>query len=320
MDTLHESAQAIHNGELQLVVSRMRKKTAMLEDAPVYEATDRTSHTFTYDTSLPTGSWRAYNEGVAKETWTAGQGRADIGLLQSRSQVDYNLMKIQPNPDQYRSNMDLRFAEGLGQTLATGILYGRQAITPNSFNGIMWHYPLLATEGVYNMGGTATENGTLTDILLIDWGPQKAYMVYPNGSGAMGYERLVFPLDTLTDQNDATKKFPGYESFFGFNLGLVIENPRSVKRITNVSVDPAAADGVFDEDLLIEALEDMEDEGAGATIYMCRKLRTRLSIAAKDTSNAALGWSDIFGHRVMTFWDRPVRTDEMITYANNVVA
>lgn len=319
MDTLHEIAQTMHNGELMTVVERMRKKTPMLEQAPWYEATDRTSHSFAYDTSLPAGTWTNYNEGVPKESWTSTKDRANLGRLKTRSEIDYDLYQQQTNPDSWRSMRDLRFAEGLGQTMSTAILYADEGLTPNSFNGIFKHYPAVATEGVYNMGGTSGENGQLTDIVIVDWGPEKVYLAYPYESDAMGYMRQSFDPQPVEDGITSGNKLVTMETYFQFVCGLVVENPRCVKRITNVNT-AATGNGAFDEDFLIEALEDMEDGGASSVIYMPRIIRTRMAIAAKDRSNILLNWENVFGRRVLTFWDRPVYVDESITFANNVVA
>ena len=319
MDTLHELSQVIHNNDLMDVASRMHKSRPMLDDIPWYEASDVTSHRFAYDTTLPAGDWRAYNEGINVETWTGTQARANIGLLESLSQVDKGLYDINPNPDKYRSQRDLRFAEGMGQTLSTAVLYGDEGLKPNSFNGVTKFFASLSAEGVYNAGADSGENGYVTDIFIVQWGQEKVWMAYPRGAGAtMGFGRTSYPERMAAVASGGFK--PVLETRFTFNCGMVVENPRCIKRIANLSTLASGDTGKFDEDFLIEALNDMPNEGAGAVIYMPRNIKTQLDIRAKDKGNAALGWTDIFGRRVLTFWGTPIRVDESIATSNNVLA
>lgn len=318
MDTLHELSQVIHDNTMIAVAKRMHKARPMLDDIPWYEANNMTSHTYAHDTSLPSGEFRAYNEGITPETWTGTQKRVNLGLLESLSQVDKGLYDIAPDPDKYRSDRDLRFAEGLGQTMSTAVLYQNEALVPNSFNGITVDYPTVATEGVYNAGGDAGENGYLTDIFIVQWGAGKVWMGYPRDSKNMGFNVKRYDERMASVSSGGFK--PVLETRFTFTCGLIKENPNCIKRITNLTTLAAGDAGLFDEDLLIEALNDMPDEGAGAVIYMPRNIKTRMDIAAKDKSNAALGWTEIFGKRVLTFWGIPVRIEESITTNNNVVS
>ncbi len=317
MDTLHELSQAIHNNELQTVAKRMHKMRPMLDDIPWFEANDVTSHRFFYDTKLPVGQWRAYNQGITAETWNSTSDRANLGLLESLSEVDKGLYDIAPNPDLYRSQRDLRFAEGLGQTLSTTVLYGDEATNPNAFTGLNALYPTLATEGVYNAGADAGENGNVTDIYMVQWGFGNVWMGYPRGDENMGFKTTKYPESMATAANGGKK--PVLQTRFTFSCGMVREDPRCVKRIANLSILKSGDTGKFNEDLLIEALNDMPDEGNGAVIYMPRAIKTQMDIAAKDTANAALSWENIFGRRVLTFWGHPVRIEESIATSNNIL-
>ena len=313
--TLVELAKRTNNKELLTIAEVLNEDNEILTDAVWQQANDITSHVFTQRTSLPTGSWRQINKGVEEEASSTKQIREPIGILESFSKVDCVLVDNAPNPVQFRSDEDMSFVEGLSQNMVEKIFYGNLATDPEQLNGLSTResYSALASENVWGGGGTGSD---LCSVWIVQWGPRKVSLVYPRGSETMGVKRTDLGKSVAYDGD--YNPFMAYWSNFVVNIGLVVHDDRNVQRICNI--ESSGTTNLFDDDLLIKALNHMPGRGRGAVIYMNETLLSQMDIAAKDKTNVYWTPGNAFGEEVVFFKGIPVRKVDQLTITESEIA
>ncbi len=310
--TLLELAKRTNNGDLVTIVEVLHQTNEILQDAVWIESNQATSHVTTRRTHLPTGSWRRINKGVTGSASATKQITEGMGMLEDYSTVDKALVDIAPNPREFRSQEDVAFIEGLGQTLAYTIIYGNVADDPASFTGLAARYgddPDDAFQGVNVWNGNGTGDDT-TSLWIVEWGPTKVHMIYPKGSSSVGIQARDLGEQTVDD--GAGGIFQAFRTHFQMRGGIVVRDDRCVQRIPNI--ETAGSDNTLNDDLIITALNQMPQAGGGpgTRIYVNRTLKTQFDILAKDKTNVAYTSAEIFGKPVTMFRGVPVKLVEQI--------
>jgi hypothetical protein len=305
--TLIELAKRTANNELLSIAEVLNETNDMLDNAVWVEANQLTSHVTTIRTSLPTGYFRAINEGVPREASSSRQIVEPMGELYAYSTIDKKLVDISPNPNQFRSDEDKAFIEGLGHTLQKTIIYGNRSDDVKQIDGLAVRsdWSSLGKPYVWGAGGTGAD---LTSMWLIQWGVDKVHLIYPKGSQTMGIKRTDLGEQTVYDSE--YNPLQGYTSHFTADCGLVVRNPRNVQRIANI--ETSGSTNTLDDDLIINALNQMVSRGAGAVIYCNRTLLSQLDVLAKDKTNVTYTSGEVFGKPVTLFQGHPVRLVDQI--------
>tara|TARA_Y100000310_G_scaffold337746_1_gene425623 strand:+ start:1176 stop:2141 length:966 start_codon:yes stop_codon:yes gene_type:complete len=303
--TLVELAKRTNNGNLLTIAEVLEETNEIFTDAPWLEANQTTSHIVTRRNSLPTGTYRKLNKGVPSESSTTTQVVEAISMLESYSKVDAKLVKIAPNPVQFRSQEDMAFVEGLSQTSADTLIYGNMGANPERFNGFMTRANELSDNNVVNNGGGGSDT---TSILIVQWGPSMCHLTYPKGSKTMGIQARDLGEDTVLD--DDNNEYQAFRTHFTIDMGLVVRDDRCVQRIANI--ESSGSSNIFDDDVLIRRLRVLPYKARGAVIYGNRTILAQMDIKAKDKSNVNYDTSNIFGVPVTTFRGVPVRQVDAI--------
>jgi hypothetical protein len=81
-------------------------------------------------------------------------------------------------------------------------------------------------------------------------------------------------------------------------VALCIEDPKAVQRVCNI--ETAGGSNYFDEDYLIDALENMEDL-ENVVIYMPKKVHAACWKILKDKANVNFSIHDAFGGPLLHF-------------------
>ena len=301
---------------------------AIIADATWRMCNNGTFHQDTIIATRPSGDKRAYDQGVAPEAMVTELSLQPTVMHAGVSQVDskkaqHSTMDIAG----YRTQEDAAFMIGMTEVLASDIFNLNNITDPRNFIGIHNRpdYNTLSSPYVYdNAGGAASVTANKTSIDFIQWGGKKVNMIYPrhDAPGAMGSDtpiaRKDFPELLITDANDSTKKYPGFETWFEIAYGLFIHDPRTIKRIVNIST--TNIDGVddfsFDEDLMIDAVTDMEFNGEGAVGYANRTVWAQMWKRANEKGNATFtqqGVEGPFAGRVLSFSNIPIKRVDAIT-------
>jgi hypothetical protein len=123
----------------------------------------------------------------------------------------------------------------------------------------------------------------------------------------------------VTAQTAAGKKFQAYRDWFKVHGGLVVEDIRTIGRYANI--ETSGTSNTFDEDYLIELMNLMLDDWAGAGIYVNKTIKTQMEIRVKDKSNVNYAFADgLAPGPVLTFKGVPVRVCEAIVNTETAIS
>lgn len=314
--TLKELANRLDpGGELNDITEVLAQDNEWLEDAIWLEANDVFSHRSVRRSALPSGSWRALNQGVATEASQTEPYTDVIGMLETYAEVDRELVRAAPNPKQFRMDEATAFIEGLGQTLAATFVYGNANTSPEKFHGLAPRMAsLAATANVIGCSGTGSD---LTSVFVVQWGRTKVHMVYPRNS-KMGISHEDLGEVTLQDSN--SNLYQGYRDHFQVKAGLVVRNPRSIARVCNI--ESTGSSNLFDEDNLIKVLNRMPIRGKGSAIYMNETVLSQCEILLKDKTNVNFTPSrgeGLAGEPFMYFRGNPIRKIDQIVITESAL-
>jgi hypothetical protein len=292
------------NGNLATIAEVLAQTNDIIADAVWKEGNDIFSNKTVRRSSLPSGTWRKLNRGVAPESSDTVELVDVIGQLQTRAENDIDIINAYANPQQARMDEASSFIEGLSQEMAATMLYGNAATSPEEFTGLAPRLDALAAgENVIGGGGSTT----LTSIYVVTWGVNSVFMAYPrNTKGGLKHEDLGIG-DAL---DGSSNKFRAYIDLFTWNAGMVVKNLRCIARYANL--EPTGTTTTFDEDELIRLINRMV-VGPGTRIYCGIEMMTQMEIRLKDKTNVYFSKSDgLAPGPVLTFKGIPVRKCQQI--------
>ena len=303
--TLLDLANQTHNGNILKVAEVLNETNEIMQDAVWIEANMEGGHKGNVRTSLPTGTWRKVNDGVAKEKSTTRMIIETIGELQSRSEVDKLLYDLAPDKAAYRTNEDMAFLEGLGQTFADTFVYGDVVANPEQFNGLDLRIQSKTATNAVDGGGSGDDT---TSIWVVQWGVNKVHFIYPRSS-QIGIEMRDLGEQSVDGETSSTK-FQALVTLFTLRAGLFVHDDRCIQRICNI--ESSGTSNTFDENDLITALNRLPYGGTGAVIYCNETIKTQMDIRAKDKTNVNYTPGEAFGRPVTFFRGVPVRKVDAI--------
>ena len=311
------------NGRLADIVNQISEVNAIIPDATWIQCNNGTYHEDTRRASEPSGSERAYDMGVTKEAGVTEKVTEPTCMLDGLSEVDVAKIRHTPDPAGTRSTEDAFFLDGMTKTLASRMISGDRSANSLRINGINSRadYDALADAYTFdNAGGNASATENKTSIYIIQWGAKMVNMIYPRNDAPAG-GALPIRMDDYGKQmiqeagaaGTAGRKYPAYQTWFEIHFGLFIHDPRCIKRIVNIST--SNIDGVddfgFDEDVLIDAYNELEYNGKGAAIYCNRTIFAQIQKRANEKGNAVysqqMEGEGPFAKKVIRFWGMPVR-------------
>lgn len=314
------------NGRLADIVNTLSQVNAIVPDATWLECNNGTYHEDTRRASEPSGSERAYDMGVAKEAGVTEKVTEPTCMLDGLSEVDVAKIRHTPDPAGTRSQEDAFFLDGMSKTLASRLFDANRATAPLRIYGInnRSDYNTLSSDYVYdNAGGNASATANKTSAYIIQWGAKMVNLIYPRNDAPQGGNLPVrmddYGKQMIQDAGTATRKYPAYQTWFEIHFGLFIHDPRCIKRIVNISTTniDGVDDFAFDEDVLIDAYNDLEYNGKGAVIYCNRTVFAQIQKRANAKGNAnydqQIEGEGPFAKKVIRFWGIPVREVAQIT-------
>ncbi len=301
------------NGNLATIAEVLTQNNDIVTDAVWKEGNDIFSNKTVRRSSLPSGTWRKLNRGVAPQSSDTVELIDTIGILENRAENDVEIINAFSNPQQARMDEASSIIEGLSQEMAATMLYGNAATAPEEFTGLAPRMDgLAAGENVIGGGGSTT----LTSIYIVTWGVNSVFMAYPrNTTGGLQHEDLGIQ-DALDDSNN---KFRAYVDRFVWRAGMVVKNTRCIGRYANL--EPTGTTTTFDEDELIRLLNRMVIN-EGSRIYASINMMTQMQIRLKDKTNVYFTRDQGLdgGGPVLRFQGVPVRKVEQILDTETVIA
>lgn len=323
MDVVNQYTSLDGNASYVYAAKVLAKTKPFIRDMPMVASNQIMSNIGSRDSYLPTPGTRRFNEGVAITTSHTTPFNDPIAMIDDYSEVDYALWRIQNDPNTWRNQKDAAKIEGIGQKMEDLVIYGSIATDPGAFNGLATRFnsttrrPNGVTTTPYNVVSQGGSGGDTTSIYIVQWGPGKVYGIYPkNLRGGLEIEDL----GKVTALPSATTRYEVLRTHFSWFMGLVVEDERCVQRYCNIEV--TGTTNVFDEDKLIELINNLPDGGAspGTVIYCSRSIKTALDIRAKDKNNVNYMPDNVWGGNITMFRGIPVRMAEMIDETETAVS
>jgi hypothetical protein len=315
-----ELAKRTADGNLVEIAEVLNTSKDFIQDATWLEANQIASHVGTRRTRLPSGTYRLGNQGVAGEASSTRQIAEPIARLEGHSKVDEAILDLAPDKQLARSQEDLGYVEGLGQTMENTLWYGNIAVNDAELDGysVRSDYNATTCANVQNSGVTAG-TGYTTSLWIIEWGPRMVHLIYPKGSQA-GLETTDEGRQLVKDDNDPTKELFVWFTKFVIRFGLFIHDPRYIQRVVNIATSGAA--NLLNDDDIIAALNKMPKAGGGPTarIYANRNLKTQFDILAKDKTNVNYYVDNVFGEPMTIFRTVPIRLAEGLLNTETAIA
>ena len=278
------------DGSMTELIDVISKVTPIAMEGYWEGANNRTYHEATRVATKPTGTERAYGMGVSASAASTEKATEPTSILADLLVVDADLIENEGGASKLNQEEAL-FVSGMIETVAGRLIGGDRATNSMQINGInnRSDYNSLSSDYVYDTaGGDASVTANKTSIYIIQYGPKMVSIIAPSGDNQKTIRRRTFPVE-LVDQpgTSGVKKFPAYQTWFQIQFGLFIYDPRCIKRIVNIST--SNIDGVddfsFDENLLTDAIIDLEYNGRGAVIYVNRTLMKQMTRRANEQGN-----------------------------------
>ncbi len=313
------------DGSIADIVEVLANTNPIIGDAAAMEGNLPTGHRSTQRTTDPSGTWRLLNKGVPAEKSTTKQMDDTTGMLESYSQVDIALAKLNGNEAAFRASEDNGFVTGLSNTAATAIFYSNSKTDPEKMHGLAPRYGAL-TSGEYddqiiNGGGSGSDN---TSVWLITWGPKYCTLITPKGSMA-GLQSQDLGQVTNVDSNGLMHEV--YRTHFVWNLGLALIDFRYVIRICNIDDSNLTADGATGadlSDLMIDAYYARPTVAIGDvanTVFYCNKTIAKfLHKQAQNKSNVNLTIDMPAGKPQVSFLDAPIHVCDALAIDEATIA
>jgi hypothetical protein len=319
------------DGKIAQIVNILSQTNEILNDMLVVEGNLPTGHQTTVRTGLPSATWRLLNQGVQPTKSTTAQIVDSVGMLETYSDIDVDLAKLNGNTAEFRLSEDLAFLEGMNQQMASAMFYSNALTTPQQIMGMAPRYSTVNTasaqtaNNVIDAGGTGSTN---TSIWVGVWGPMTAHGIFPKGSVA-GLQQRDLGEQTLYSAVGASQsQYQVYRTHFQWKTGISVRDWRYWVRIANVDVTQLLTGNAPN---LINALHRALGKiptlpaGAGAVqstdapqggqmsmgrtvIYCNRVVRTYLNIQATNKANVLLTLDQFNGKVVTNFLGIPVCT------------
>lgn len=316
-DNLLAAAQMTHNNDTISVANVLDEVNPFAQDFPIQEAIDITSHVIARTTALPSASFIKVGNGWDAGLGTYSQSRESMAFIKARYQCPEDVMRLQPQPSKYRAQRERDQVEGMSQVFANQLISGSTITTPERFNGLQIRYGTLSTTRTsYVLGNGSTNTGYLTSMWFVQPSPSTCYLIYPRGSANVGInkkdEGRVFV------SGDDSKSLWAYVTEFAWDVGLCVEDTRSIKRLANIDTASGSANSI-NEDYIIQILNNFRGNGQ-IYAYCNEDTKTQLDILAKDKGNVQYLPDSPWGKGILSFRGVPIKVCDAITSTETTVS
>lgn len=300
------------------------KHNPMLNDIPYMPMNGGVIHTEEIRSGLPTVYYRKANQAIPASKTTTEERTFSAAHFESKSQIDHKvasrggLDRIAYN----RWNQAQGHLQAHAQEQAALVLYGSPEDSPLKTPGLFDVYAGLTgdetSSQVIDAGGSGSDNSS---IVLVCWGENSIFGVYPDGTKA-GLTRIDrSPNNTqiqiaANDVNGNAGSFYGYEEQFDTDHGLVVKDFRQGARVANIDISALqAGSGVDLIEAMIQAMYKIDSlENGSPVFYMNRTIEAFLDLQAKASvaAGGGLTYMNYQGQRVLSFRGIPIRRSDAL--------
>ncbi len=312
------------DGSIDTIVEALSQENEMIDDMVWVEGNLPTGHRTTIRTGLPSGAWRMLNYGVPQEKSTTVQVDDTVGMLESYSEIDRDLLSLNGNSAAFRLSEDKAFLEGMRNTFQATLIYGNTSTDPEKFLGIAPRFNDIGAGSPANADNIISGSGTGSDntsIWLVGWGTNTIHGIFPKGSQA-GLQMRDLGEDTKVDAN--SRMYQVFRTHFQWKCGLSVRDWRYIVRVANIDVSDLTKTGTSGADLIdlmVQALEKIKSlTGVKPAWYANRTITSFLRRQMTNKATVYLDMDEVAGKKVMTFGGVPVRRVDAITNAEATIS
>ena len=313
--TLGDLGSRLTNNALAPIIELLTQKNRVLEDVRFIPSTNKLTDEFTVRNKLPRGTWVSIGQGVGQGKSGTGKVVEAMGKLSVFSTPRADIVRLSGNPQQFRSQEDMAFIDGMSQQCVGTLIYGSQAAEPSQFDGLASRLNTTSSFNVFSGGGSGSD---LTSIWLANWDPMSGvYAFYPPEVSDAGISMDDLGEDVIEDPANVGTEYRVFRTHFEVWWGMGIKDHRMVMRYANIETDGTS--NIFDPDTMIRMLNQMWTT-ANSVFYCNRTMMAQIDIAAADKANVNYYSENVFGVPTMHFQGVPLKLVEQILNTESVVA
>lgn len=325
--TIMELANREHNGKMLPLINVLSQRLDIFKFASWMECNDGSSQKDNRAATEPTGTERAYDEGIPQESPTTEPYEEPTCMLDGVHEMDVAKLRHRKNPGMVRMQMVGQYMTGMSKTFVNRVFYGDRSTNGKQINGIATRsdYNTLSSPYVLdNANGNASATQNKTSIYVIGFGDEKVSFIHPQNDAPDMSTKIDSPTSTVagirtkdygelmsTDSNGL--KHPIVQMWLESHFGLSIHDPRYIIRIANISMTniDGQDDFGFDENYIIDALNAMPDV-ENAVICVNRGVRGQIRKRTNEKGNLFHTMKDPFGKNITAIDNVPIALVEQI--------
>lgn len=290
------------DGKMMVITELLNLNDRLLDDIVWREANGVQKHIGSVRTGLPDVYFRVLNQGVPVSKSTTAKVEEVMSAIESRSDIDVRLIKLNGSDPNFRASEDLAFIEAMRQKMLYNMIYGNPKKDPENFIGLHLRYNDPKARNhvmVIDADKTAKTGSNYASIYLPIWGDQTVHGLFPKGS-SVGLQHQNLGENDALDANG--NKFRAVSSLFSWEAGLHVVDWESCGRIANISLAKLESGDINLIHLLIDLTERIEKQSMGKPVIYCpRSVRTYLRKQVLAKNNVNLTWDTAAGKRVLAF-------------------
>ena len=282
------------DGKVPAVAELLSQTNEVLEDAVHIEGNLPTGHRLTMRTGLPAVYYRMLNQGVPISKSQTVQVDEACGILEARSHIDMELLRLNGNSATFRASEDAAFLEAMNQAWTNALFYGNPGTDPRQYLGLATRYSSLSAGNAQNIldaGGVSTNNHS---IYLVVWSDNTVFCPFPKGSTA-GLMHQDLGEESVPDSNN--NFYQASRALYQWKSGVAVKDWRYIVRIANINNTDligrsgtqlsTAATNIIS--MMSRALDRIPNLNAGrAAFYANRTIYSILRLMALDRSQSAV--------------------------------
>lgn len=278
-------------GYIDEIIEVLAQSNPILDDMTWMEGNLLTGNKTTLRSALPTPGIRYINAGITPDKSSTKQIVDTSVILESRSEVDTELLALAPDKEAFRRSEDKGFIEAFGQKVAEMVMYGNTEVSPDTFNGLDIRHRIMGVNTVTAQGYTTIDAGgttasSMTSAFLVEWGDRATTGIYPREATA----GLVHEdLGRRTVYDAAGKPFEAMVSLFKWKCGLTCRDFRGAGAVRNILpsllTTGTAAQKLGIMGSILKAHDRMRHPER-CVLYVSTELYTALKIYLMDKTNS----------------------------------
>lgn len=289
------------------VVELLVNDNVILNDIKWLEGNENNGHTTTIRTGLPKPTWRRLYEGVQPTKSKVSKVTDTCGMLEARSEIDADLVKMSGGKDTFLMNEARAHTEGMNEEYLKTLFYGDTKVNPHHFMGLAPRYAFSDAPNVIDAGGTGSN---CTSVWAVVWGEDAVHGIFPKGSTTGVMHEGLGEYDAFDGSNN---RFRVKGDLFQWKAGLCVRDWRCVVRIANI--DTTNIDAVNLQKLTIEAKNRIPQSKRSRLVWYANDtVLSALEVAAMDSLNTHLKYGEYLGSSdILKMHGAPVRSVDAIS-------